>query len=162
MGQVEIVQAQPADLESVAGILEEAGRWLQTRGIDQWDAVVTPREKERLAQRIAAGEVYVARQAGEAIGTLTLQDTDVPVWGDTPDAAYYIHSFAVRRSAAGLGRGLLRWAEAQAQAAGKHYLRLDCWGANVTLCRYYEAAGFHSRGRRDMRGWLCALYEKQV
>jgi ribosomal protein S18 acetylase RimI-like enzyme len=162
MGQVEIVRAQPADLESVADILEEAGRWLQARGIDQWDAVLTPREKERLAQRIAAGEVYVARHAGESLGTLTLQDTDVAVWGKVRGTAYYIHNFAVRRSAAGLGRALLRWAEATAQAAGKHYLRLDCWGANAALCRYYEAAGFHSRGRRDMRGWLCALYEKQV
>jgi ribosomal protein S18 acetylase RimI-like enzyme len=57
---------------------------------------------------------------------------------------------------------LLRWAEAEAQAAGKQYLRLDCAGANAALCRYYEAAGFHNRGRRDIRGWLCALYEKQV
>jgi ribosomal protein S18 acetylase RimI-like enzyme len=162
IGPVEIWQAQPADLESVTGILEEAGRWLQGRGIDRWDAVLTAREKERLAQRIAGGEVYLARRTGESLGTLTLQDADVAVWGDAPGAAYYIHSFAVRRSAAGLGRALLRWAEAEAQAAGKQYLRLDCWGANAALCRYYEAAGFQSRGRRDMRGWLCALYEKQV
>jgi ribosomal protein S18 acetylase RimI-like enzyme len=162
IGPVEIVQAGPADLESVAGILEEAGRWLQDRGIDQWNAVLTPREKERLAQRIAAGEVYFARRAGESLGTLTVLDADAGVWGDTPGAAYYIHSFAVRRSAAGLGRALLRWAEAEAQAAGKRYLRLDCSGANAALCRYYEAAGFQSRGRRDVRGWLCALYEKQV
>src|SRR5690349_19766079 len=92
VGQVEIEQAQPADLESVADILEEAGRWLQGRGIDQWGAVLTAREKQRLAQRIAAGEVYVARRAGEAIGTLTLQDTDVAVWGNARGPAYYIHS----------------------------------------------------------------------
>ena len=162
LGPVEMVPAQPADLETVAGILEDAGRWLQARGIDQWDAVLAPQDKERLAQRIAAGEVYLARRTGEALGTLTLLDADVAVWGDMPGAACYIHGFAVRRSAAGLGRALLRWAEAEAQAAGKHYLRLDCWGANAALCRYYEAAGFHSRGRHDMRGWLCALYEKQV
>ena len=88
IGPVEIVQAQPADLESVAGILEEAGRWLQGRGIDQWGAVLTAREKERLAQRIAAGEVYVARQAGESLGTLTVLDADVAVWGDAPGAAH--------------------------------------------------------------------------
>jgi ribosomal protein S18 acetylase RimI-like enzyme len=162
IGPVEIVQAQPVDLESVAGILEEAGRWLQGRGIDQWGAVLTAREKERLAQRIVAGEVYIAQQASESLGTLTVLDADVAVWGDAPGAAHYIHSFAVRRNAAGLGRALLRWAEAEAQAAGKQYLRLDCAGANAALCRYYEAAGFHNRGRRDIRGWLCALYEKQV
>jgi ribosomal protein S18 acetylase RimI-like enzyme len=162
VGPVAIVQAQPEDLETVVSILEEAGRWLHGRGIDQWDAVLTPREKEHLAQRIAAGEVYLARRGAESLGTLRLQDSDVAVWGDTPGAAYYIHGFAVRRSAAGLGRALLCWAEAEDQAAGKQYLRLDCWGTNTALCHYYEAMGFKSRGQRDMRGWLCALYEKQV
>jgi GNAT superfamily N-acetyltransferase len=162
VGPVELAPAQPRDVETIAAILEEAGRWLQARGIAQWPTRLAPDDKERLARRIATGEVYLARRAGESLGTLTLLDADAAVWGDTPGAAYYIHGFAVRRSAAGLGRALLGWVEAEARAAGKQYLRLDCWDANTALCRYYEAAGFQRRGRRDMRGRLCALYEKQV
>jgi ribosomal protein S18 acetylase RimI-like enzyme len=75
-----------------------------------------------------------------------------------------VHSLAIRRPVAGRGLGLrmLRWAERMAAAAGKRYVRLDCWGENAALRRYYERAGYTSRGELTHGGWVCALFERQV
>jgi ribosomal protein S18 acetylase RimI-like enzyme len=155
-------RAQPADIDTVLSILDEAAGWLHARGITgQW-----PRRfsREYIAQPMAAGDFYLAYDAGRAVGTIMLLWSDPEVWGEAPDDAGYVHSLAICRAVAGRGVGLrmLRWAEGMVAAAGRRYLRLDCWGENVDLCRYYERAGFASRGRKETPGWSCALFERDV
>lgn len=152
-----IVQAQPSDIDIVISILEEAGQWLPG-----------PFRRDRIASSIELGQVYLAKQEEEAIGTLTLQWSDKLVWGDVPDDAGYVHRLAIRRAFAGngLGRLLLQWAEDIAASVGKHYLRLDCWTDNLTLCQYYERAGYICRGKLVFQGkqqaWNTSLYEKNL
>ena len=159
---ISIERVTLAEAELVQDILEEAAHWLISRGIDQW----RPGQfrMESLAEHVQRGEVFVARRGGEAVGTLTLQESDARIWGERPDDALYVHGLAVRRSGAGRGLGgaMLRWAELQAHEAGKTYLRLDCMAENPALRAYYERAGFAHVG--DMYGatWSASLYEKRV
>jgi GNAT superfamily N-acetyltransferase len=104
-----------------------------------------------LAQQIERGEVFLAFMGGELAASVTLQQADETIWEDSSEtAAAYVHRFVVRRKLAGqsIGLRLLRWAEQTAAAAGKQFLRLDCWSGNQALCHYYEQAGFASRGER--------------
>jgi ribosomal protein S18 acetylase RimI-like enzyme len=160
---LKIALAQLEDLDTVISILEEAAAWLHARGIvEQWPLTFS---REFEAEHVAAGEVYLARQGGQAIGTLMLLWSDPRVWGAAPDDAGYVHGLAIRRAAAGhgLGRRMLGWAETTILAAGRRYLRLDCWAKNHERCRYYERAGFASRGVIDTGGgWMCALFEKAL
>jgi ribosomal protein S18 acetylase RimI-like enzyme len=99
------------------------------------------------------------------IGTLTLQDSDVVVWGERPPDAFYVHGLAIRRVVGGRGVGahMLEWVAQQVIATGKSYLRLDCWAENQALRAYYERIGFTFCGRRDFpNGWSCGLYEKKL
>lgn len=159
---VEVVRAEPADIEAVLSILEEAARWLAARGIDQWQPGSSPRE--RLANRIERGEVFLAVLEGRPVGNIFLQWSDEETWGDVPDDAGYVHGLAIRRGLAGrgLGRELLRWAENRAAAAGRKYLRLDCAAGNRALNGYYRRAGFAFRGRASVRGLQVSLYEKEA
>lgn len=159
---IEVVPAKPADIEAVLSILEEAARWLASRGIDQWRLGSSPRD--RVVNRIERGEVYLAVIDGRPIGSLVLQWSDEETWGDVPEDAGYVHGLAIRRALAGrgLGRELLRWAENRAAAAGKEYLRLDCAAGNRALNGYYERAGFAFRGWASVRGLEVSLYEKEV
>lgn len=161
-GEIAVAPAQPADLDTVLAILEEAARWLAGKGIDQWRPGSFPRQS--IADAIARGEVILARLGEEAVGTLTLQWSDELFWGAGPPDAGYLHKLAIRRAFAGqeLGRSLLGWTERTVAAAGKQYLRLDCTGENEALCAYYERAGFAPRGERQGRGWRVRLYEKPV
>jgi ribosomal protein S18 acetylase RimI-like enzyme len=165
-GEIEVLQAQPADFEDVMVILEEASQWLLSKGINQWPAGAFP--KTYVANSIERGEFYLARRSGQAAGTIKLQWSDKMIWGDQPEDAGYVHHLAIRRAFAGyqLGQQLLQWAEVRVAAAGKQYLRLDCWGENVKLKQYYEHAGYLPRGEFKQeigdRVWSIALYEKEL
>jgi len=158
-----IVQAHPDDLATIISIVEEAAHWLHRRGITgQWPLTFPP---EYLAPHVAKGDYYLVLLGDQPVGTCMLLWADPEVWGDVPNDAGYVHGLAIRRSVGGrgVGRAMLRWAEQTAAAAGKRYLRLDCWGENHELRRYYERAGFASRGVIDTGGgWMCALFEKEL
>ena len=164
---IQVVQAEPSDLNTVLDILQETVQWLASKGLDQWQ---WPDQfpRHRTAQAIERGEVYIARLEGQPIATLALLWADPNIWGDVTDEAGYVHRLAVRRSFAGHGIGLylLHWAESMVAAAGKTYLRLDCMVENEALCAYYERAGFKYRGETsgEVRGhpWKAALYEKRL
>jgi ribosomal protein S18 acetylase RimI-like enzyme len=159
---VTIECATPADADTSLGILQEAARWLLSRGIDQW----RPDQFERgsVLAAIARGELYLARRDGAVVATLRLQWTDERVWGSDTGDAGYVHGLAIRRRAAGvgLGRAMLRWAERAVVAAGRTYLRLDCMTANLALRSYYERAGFTYRGDVHGKTWSASRYEKRV
>jgi GNAT superfamily N-acetyltransferase len=140
IGSVEISLAVPADIDEVLDVLNEAARWLASRGINQWRVDGFPRRL--IADGISRGEVYVPRRDGRAVGTFTLQWSDELFWPRAAEAAGYIHRIAVRRDARGLGVELLKFAERVTAATGRKLLRLDCFAGNPALCSYYEGAGF--------------------
>ena len=143
IGSVEICLATSAELDDVLDILNEAARWLASRGINQWPTDGFPREL--IADDISRGEVYVARHERRAVGTFTLQWSDELFWPGAAEAAGYIHRIAVRRDARGLGTELIEYAERATAATGRKILRLDCFSGNEALCAYYERAGFVRR-----------------
>jgi GNAT superfamily N-acetyltransferase len=107
----------------------------------------------------------VARSDGEAVAVVRLLWTDRRFWGgrDEGDAAY-VHSLAVRRDLAGRGIGaaVLAWAEREAAARGRRFLRLDCLAANAGLTAYYERAGFSPIGIVRLGGEAMLLLEKPL
>jgi GNAT superfamily N-acetyltransferase len=163
-GTITIAQAQPSHIDIVISILEEVGQWLLERDIYQW--LPGSFRRDRIASSFELGQVYLAKQGEEVIGTLTLQWSDKLMWGDVPGDAGYVHRLAIRHAFAGMGLGrlLLQWAEDTAASVGKHYLRLDCWTDNPALCQYYERAGYICRGEIVFQGkqqvWKTSLYEK--
>ena len=143
IGSVEIAVAVPDDIDDVLAVLNEAARWLASRGINQWPTDGFPREL--IAGDIARSEVYIARRERRAVGTFTLQWNDELFWPGANEAAGYIHRIAVRRDARGLGTELIKFAERATAATGRKILRLDCFSGNEALCAYYERAGFVRR-----------------
>lgn len=160
--ELEIRAARTTDLDVVLSILEEAAWWLVSRDIDGWRPDSFSRQ--RIADRIEGGEMYLAELAGHTCGTFALQWSDEETWGDVPENAGYVHGLAIRRAFAGrgLGRELLRRAESAAAWSGKKCLRLDCEAGNRALDGYYERAGFAYRGRVVVRGLGVSLYEQEV
>jgi len=150
--EIRVVQARASDLDTVLSILEEAAQWLVSRGIDQWQPGSFSRQ--RIADRIERGEMYLAELGGRPVGTLALQWSDEEIWGNVFKDAGYVHGIAIRREYAGKGLGLelLRWAENRVASSGKKYLRLDCTAGNQTLNESYERAGFARRGRTRVWG----------
>lgn len=73
-----MVPAGKPDVDTALSILEEAARWLTSRGIDQWSPGSFPRR--RILGRIERREMYLAELDGQTFGTLALQWSDEEVW----------------------------------------------------------------------------------
>lgn len=162
MDQLQVTLAQPSDLDAVMDLLTEVAEWLVEKGCEgQWPPVIP---RGFIAATIERGEVYLARQGSQVVGTVTLQWSDPATWGERPPDACYVHRLAIRRVFAGQGLGLrlLRWAEGVARQHGKRFLRLDCWADNPALMRYYPEAGFTYRGAIRIGSWRGALFEREL
>jgi ribosomal protein S18 acetylase RimI-like enzyme len=159
-GELEIRRARPEELEEVVGVLSENARWLLSRGIRQWP---DPFPAGRVEQLLERGEFYVGRLDGEIVATLALLWSDPAFWGERAPDAGYVHALAVRRAYAGrrIGPRLLDWAEAQAAAAGREYLRLDCPRENAVLRAYYEGQGFEPQGEVELDDLTVTLLQRR-
>lgn len=161
-GQITIERATVDDAETLLAIHEDVARWLWDQGIRQWEPGRFPRAA--LDEWIARGEAYLTRVDGEPAGMIVLQEADEFMWPGAPPDALYVHGVRVLRAFAGqeVGRAMLRWAEQEALARGKMYLRLDVMANNRRIRAYYESAGFiHLRDPHD-KPWPASLYEKRV
>jgi predicted N-acetyltransferase YhbS len=160
------VKVRPAvreDVETVGELIDDATRWVGELGFEQWPL---PFPREELLAAIDRGEVHLAEVDGEAVATVTLLWDDPVYWGERPPDAAYVHKLAVRRDHAGRGIGaaVVEWANAEAHAAGRAFLRLDCLRQSRGIRDYYERLGFEYRGDLDdeARGLLLSLYERPV
>lgn len=158
---IDIVQARPDQIEIVAEILEDAARVQREHGFPGWPV---PFPRQRLRDRFAGGQLFLALIDGAAQGTFSLQPSDPLFWGQQPDDALYLHGLAIRRTASGqgIGRAMLAWAERHTTAQGRRFLRLDTLAGDRGLCRYYEQAGYTDRGTIAVPGFLARLYEKRL
>jgi ribosomal protein S18 acetylase RimI-like enzyme len=160
-----IERATLAETDLLIGIHEDAARWLWSRGNRQLEPGTFPRDA--LVGRIERGEAYLVRLGGEPVGMAILQDADEYTRGERPDDALYLHGLRVLRAYGGhgVGRAILRWAEARVGMRGRTYLRLDCVADNAKLRAYYEDAGFLHVGEKtdeEDPSWRASLYEKRV
>ncbi len=124
-----------------------------------------PFPQEELGERIDRGELYVVEEGGEVAATLTLLWDDPFFWGERSPDAVYLHKLAVRRAFAGrgLGKAIVEWVDAEAAAAGRGYVRLDCQRDDPGIREYYERLGFEHRGDMDDDSrFPVALYERAV
>ncbi|MFL5760905.1 MAG: GNAT family N-acetyltransferase [Thermomicrobiales bacterium] len=185
-----ITQATPAEWLEIAAILEDAQRWLRSRGIPQWTRSF---DRAWIEPKIVAGEFYIARLQTHSVAVARLLQSDPLFWGDSPQRgrssppgwgrvrerevvhsarggksddgdALYIHSLAVLRAYAGqgIGRQFLDWVADEARRSGRRFLRLDCTAGNRSLCAYYERAGFIPFETVEVGHEAMMLFEKPI
>lgn len=161
MHKLTMQPAKPEELKAVMEILDDAARWLHSRGIKQWPYPTPPSEWHAMTRHIATGEVYLARLDGRAVGTLRFKWSDAKLWHDDAGIAGYIHDFAIHDSVRGQGVGaaMLEWAKEHIRARGKKLLRLDCVAHNAALNRYYRNVGLQYRGQAQDGNYVGSLFE---
>src|SRR5262245_612332 len=140
----------PSDAAEVANILEEASRWVETRGKAMW--VSGELNRELIAAEVVGGAYYVATVDDRAAGVVRFQLDDQEFWPDLPDDQQnaFVHRLAVRREFAkrGVAQALLAWSADHARELGRTTLRLDCDINRMGLRRLYEQFGFRYHSER--------------
>jgi GNAT superfamily N-acetyltransferase len=149
-----------------AAILEEAADRGATEGYVSWapgnftgpDA----RGTARLRTDVESSSLFLVWSVDVAVATFSLLEQDLMYWPAAAEDALYLHRFAVRRAAAGVGRRAIDWMVAEAQGRGRAYVRLDCLADNPGICRYYEKAGFIEVDQVVLDGTRFSLRELPV
>lgn len=92
---VRVVPAQPEDIDTVLGILDEAAAWIIERKLP---SVWKPGgfSRETFLEQISRGEVHIGFVDEIPAGTITLQWADLVFWGEQQPNAGYVHKLAVR------------------------------------------------------------------
>jgi ribosomal protein S18 acetylase RimI-like enzyme len=146
-------RAHHRDLGSLVRLRDQAARWQQAQGRDQW--TVGERGLEYFAAHHDAGELFVAESHDhQVVGSVVITFQDEKTWGRRADDAGYVHGLIIERSHAGqrLGVVLLTWAERRIASAGRSYSRLDYVSHNDGLERYYARLGYVVVGTKEFEG----------
>lgn len=142
---LEIRRATLEEANQASSILIEAANWLAQMGEMRWE----PEQfsPDLLSPLVHTGELYLAFQGSQAVGTMYLQLEDRIFWSDVPKAeSLFIHKLAVSLDARGTGvsQGLIEFAKLEVRRLERKHLRLDCRD-NPKIRSLYENAGFELR-----------------
>ncbi len=171
-GDMRISLARPDQVPAILTLFDESVTWLDEKGLTgQWGTTPFsqhPRMRERFAEWIEQGALFVAEIADDLVGVLAVGGPP-PAYAlsyleGRPGPAYYLEAFTTKRQyqGQGVGGGLLRWAEAYSRERGIAYLRLDCWAENPGLTGYYERSGYTPCGEMLIGSWRGQLFEKAL
>jgi 8-oxo-dGTP diphosphatase len=144
-----LTRATSRDADAYIDLLEDAARWMDARGIEQWRPGSMRAQRDAFAAAQAAGDLYVVRDGEAVVGGVALRSQPDPSWDDRPErSAWYLGKLVVARDRVGgaLGERILAEAERIAAARGATWLRLDCVASNESLARYYQRLGYYPRG----------------
>jgi GNAT superfamily N-acetyltransferase len=157
----EIRFARPGEVDAVLAILHEVRLWLADSGKKLWEERHI--DTEAMREHGERGEIIVALEASEIIGTILMQTTDPHAWPESdPGEALYLHRMGVARAASGRGWGkrIISWAADYAKNAGVAAIRLDCV-PRAQLMGMYASVGFSVAGTFPVRRFGYTLVRMQ-
>lgn len=156
--------ASPADLPRVFELIDSRIRWMDEKGIRQWNVTdywgCYPPEHYRRA--VDMGCMHLLRRPdGEIVCMAVLWHED-PRWPTDGVPAFYVHHLVTALDAPGVGREMLRRCEGYAAAMGKRFLRLDCAVDSPVLNAYYKQQGYAPAGQCVDGLYAGVLRQKRV
>jgi GNAT superfamily N-acetyltransferase len=158
--------ATDADAGAIASLRNAAAEHLTRKyGQGHWSSLSTERGVLRDLSRPKFSRTLIARDGPTIIATLCLQTKkpwaiDVAYFTAVKKALYLI-GMAVHPDwqGKGVGRLILKEAEAQARAWPCDAIRLDAWNADAGAGPFYAKCGFRETGRVTYRQAPLVYYE---
>jgi ribosomal protein S18 acetylase RimI-like enzyme len=169
---VDVRLGDAGDLDDLLALLRDCVRDMQGRGLDQWDDVYP--DRATLAADLDARSLYVAARGappGERllVGAFTLNQRQEAEYADVawriiaaPIAVVHrlmVSPLAQRR---GIGRFLMRFAEAEAYRLGFRAIRLDTLDDNARALAFYRSLGYCAAGGVRFRKGAFTCFEKAL
>jgi RimJ/RimL family protein N-acetyltransferase len=147
MSELVVRPAQPADAGALVALAEAVGAepegWLISDS--RWRSVGSERRYLRAVRRHPDAAVFVAEEAGEIVGRLSVARDPHPASRHVADLGLMVAADARRR---GVGWALLERAVEWARPAGVRKLELHVFPHNEPAIRLYERFGFLREGLR--------------
>lgn len=146
--------AQEEDYTAIKQLLFDTAKWLQSKNLDQWGALLEGKDVHNTHQAIKENHVVIFRSLNELLGTVTLfnmpTEWDKGLWGDT-EKAIYVHRIAINRKFSGKGYGqkIMQWIEYGLHHNFPYKIRLDCVAQSHSLNAFYSGLGYAYKGNKN-------------
>ncbi|MCL6459640.1 MAG: GNAT family N-acetyltransferase [Gorillibacterium sp.] len=167
--------AKVQDIPTIAQLYQSCMKSMQEQGSDQWNETyptITNATEDILAGTLFVLEEQASEENGQILGVITLDELDVPaygdmIWSETHGKPLLLHRLAVHPLAQGRGiaKRLVLFAEDHARKLGCTCIRFDTYSRNRSAIGLYLGLGYnqvageiHFPGRED--AFFC--YEKLV
>jgi GNAT superfamily N-acetyltransferase len=170
-----IARADPADLPTVLGLIEDARDRLKMKDTDQWEKPWPDEQARdaRVLRGLKGGKTWIVWDESVPAGTVTITPRMNPAVWSTPECrcdlaerAVFVHRLITAGKYAGLGLGteLIDWAGLRGRRLyGAKWIRIDVWTTNKGLHGYYLKRGFEPCGFcADPEYPSGALFQKPV
>lgn len=147
---LQIVNTVPDDLDVIFYLFDSAIAYQQKNNYELWPQfsreLIRAEMEEKRHWKIVEGETIAC--------IFSVMYNDPVIWGPERDRepSVYLHRIAVNPSFKGKGimRFIKDWALEHARQNGKKYVRMDTWGHNENLRKYYINCGFNYIGPQQL------------
>jgi GNAT superfamily N-acetyltransferase len=157
-----IEPAQADEMVDYVAFAEAAQSMLRARGLAQWVPAAHSEYRSTIEAQQAGGSLFGVYDGSTPVAFFVATTARSSWWPPDDVAALYLSGIVVGRAARGrgVGRAIVAWAIARAEALDVSAVRLDCHRGSHWLCRYYEGLGFVLRGYVEQHpGYEGCLYE---
>lgn len=155
------------DYEQVITIFERAIQNMNESGIYQWDEVYP--DKDILLSDIKRNQMYVLTEGDTILSVIVLNEDQDELyktagWKYKQGRIAVIHRLCVNTDYQnmGIGKAIVRSAEAFLKEKGFGIIRLDAFLQNPYALRMYGSLGYSRAGEVSFRKGKFCLYEKKL
>ncbi len=142
---MKILNSTIEDMPGIFKLYDEAIVYQQTKFHKHWqgfDELLIQKEIEQNSQ-------YKIIEDGTIVCIFAVTFSDALIWGDKDkEPSIYIHRIVTNPLFRGKGyvKNIVEWAINFGSNNGKKFLRMDTWGDNEKLIKYYTSCGFKFLG----------------
>lgn len=147
---LQIVNSVANDIDFIFHLFDEAISYQKRNGYELWPKfskeLIQSEIKEKQHWKILEGETIVC--------IFSVLYNDSLIWGEqrNKEPSVYLHRIAINPEFKGIGimMTIKNWALEHARQNEKKYVRMDTWGNNVSLRKYYIDCGFNYIGQQHL------------
>jgi hypothetical protein len=147
VSEISILNTSPDDIDLIFYFFDEAIKYQKRNNFELWPTF----ERALIEKEILENRHWKIVEDGVVVCIFSIQYDDPIIWGQkNNDPAVYIHRIAVNPVAKGrkLVSLIRSWALIHAKQNDKKYVRMDTWGKNQSLRKYYIDNGFNYLGQQ--------------
>ncbi|MGQ0826928.1 MAG: GNAT family N-acetyltransferase [Bacteroidota bacterium] len=165
-GKLQIVNSTLADIDFIFKLFDNAIEYQKKNGYELWPLfskqLIETEIKEKRHWKILEGNTIVC--------VFSVLYNDPVIWEEKDkDPSVYLHRIAINPSFKGrhITNVIKNWAIQHAMEKNKKYVRMDTWGDNENLRKYYTSCGFNYLGQQHLKavhygGSVLSLFQIEI
>ena len=142
---MQIINSSIDDIDTIFTLYDAAVAFQKTKFDKHWLSF----DREMVEKEIAENRQWKIMEGNEVACIFAIAYQDPFIWKEKDsDPSIYIHRIVTHPDYHGRQyiKTIIEWARKHAKETRKEYIRMDTWGDNEALIKYYVACGFNFLG----------------